>query len=365
MSNTPTLIFTGGHHTSALVVANLLKKNGWNIIWIGHKYSMWGDSSPSAEYREVTESGIEFIELRAGKLHNTYNPQKLLRVPFGFFQSFQILKKIKSTHKDGLKGIISFGGYLGVPVVFCGWMLGLPTVSHEQTTVAGWANKFISLFAQKIAVTWPRSLELYPKSKTELTGLPLREEILSELKRLPEREKKIYITGGKQGSHIINQTIFSILGDLLNQFQVVHQTGSSTLYADYAEALKIKAALDEKQKNKYRVFEYLDAKSAAHNISTAQIVVGRSGAHITYELAVTGTRSVLIPIPWSSHNEQLNNAQVLRDKNLAVVVQQSDLNGRTLMESINKAGQLKVSELQLPLDGAERMVHLIEEVFKK
>ena len=55
-----TLVITGGHHTSALEVARLLRQEGWRIYWFGHRQSMWGDTSDSAEYREVTAAGIKF-----------------------------------------------------------------------------------------------------------------------------------------------------------------------------------------------------------------------------------------------------------------------------------------------------------------
>lgn len=363
MNDHPALIFTGGHHTSALVVATLLKKQGWEIIWLGHKYSMWGDTSPSAEYREVTAFGIKFIELKAGKLHNTFHPQKLLQVPLGFVRSFRIIRELKYLHGSNLKGIVTFGGYLGVPVVFCGWLLGLSVVSHEQTTVAGWANKFISLFAKKIAITWPSSSTLYPNAKVELVGLPLRNEILEELKSDPSREQKIYITGGKQGSHVMNKAVFSILNDLLENFSVVHQTGSSSLFKDYDAALKIRENLPHKYQERYQIFEYLDAHNAAHHICSSAVVVSRAGAHITYELVVTKTKSVLIPIPWSSHDEQLKNAQVLSSAGLAVILPQSDLDGPRLLNAIDKAQELKGKELVLPLDASNKMVHLIEETF--
>ena len=161
-----TLVFTGGHHTSALVVAKELKKKGWNIIWYGHRHSMWGDESDSAEYREVTAAGIKFYDLKAGKFYATFSPLKLIRIPYGFLQAFLLL----IFHRPN--GIVSFGGYLAVPTVICGWLLGIPSVTHEQTLVAGWANKLISLFVKKIAVSWPNSLTHYPKAKTIFTGLP-------------------------------------------------------------------------------------------------------------------------------------------------------------------------------------------------
>ena len=165
-----TLVFTGGHHTGALEVAKTLKNKGWKIVWFGHRHSMWNDTSDSAEYKEVIESGIEFHDLLAGKLYRTYNPFKLIRVPFGFLQACYLLLRLKLT--SDVSGIASFGGYLAVPTVIMGWILGIPSITHEQTITQGWANKLISKFAKKTALTWPGE-------KGVVVGLPLRREILN------------------------------------------------------------------------------------------------------------------------------------------------------------------------------------------
>jgi len=57
-------VITGGHHTSALILAKELIKRGHLVFWLGHKYSMWGDRNESAEYLEVTKAKIPFLSLR-------------------------------------------------------------------------------------------------------------------------------------------------------------------------------------------------------------------------------------------------------------------------------------------------------------
>jgi UDP-N-acetylglucosamine:LPS N-acetylglucosamine transferase len=69
--NSKPIVFTGGHHNSALLVAKRLKSRGNKIIWLGHKYTMKGDCNISQEYKDVTGEGIEFIELKSGKIHKS------------------------------------------------------------------------------------------------------------------------------------------------------------------------------------------------------------------------------------------------------------------------------------------------------
>jgi len=355
------LVFTGGHHTSALVVAKeLILQGKYKVVWFGHRYSMWGDKSDSAEYKEVIAAGIKFYDLKAGKFYNTFNPLKLIRIPWGFIQAFYFLLKIHPA------GIVSFGGYLAVPTVITGWLLGIPSVTHEQTMVAGWANRLIANFSRKIAITWPESAKFYPKSKTILTGLPLRLEIIqlkNQIDRIPNtclpagkaEHRVIYITGGKQGSHLINQIVFSILPELVKKYTVIHQTGSSSIHNDYQHAL------DLVQKN-YEVFDF-DSQKAIKALKLADIVIGRAGAHTIYELAVLGKKCILIPIPWVSHNEQLINAQMLENSGLATVIPEDKLNGERILMALQDIQKRKIQALNLPLDATKKLVDLINSNF--
>lgn len=339
-----TLVFTGGHHTSALEVAKVLKDKGYNIIWFGHRYSMWKDRADSAEYKEVIAMGIKFYDLQAGKFHHTHNPLKLIRIPWGFVQAFYWLMHIKPD------GVVSFGGYLAVPTVISGWLLGIKSITHEQTATLGWANKIISHFVKKIAVTWPSSLVLYPKDKVVLTGLPLRPGIIKSFKL--KIKNLVYITGGKQGSHIINQAVFEALPELIKNYIIIHQTGNSTLYHDFEKSQKFKYS-------NYQSFDYSSQK-AMEALQKASVVITRGGAHIVYELGVLGKKCVIIPIPWVSHNEQYTNAKILADNQQAIILSEKDLTPENLILAIAKAEKLQPAKQTFLTDGTEKLVELIE-----
>ena len=203
------IVITGGHHTSALPIIHKLKSqlDDLEIMWIGHKYSVYGDKSETLEYKEISALGIDFFDLKAGKLYKTFDPIRLAKIPFGFVQAFYFLLKIKPDV------IMSFGGYLAAPVVLAGWVLRIPSLTHEQTVVVGYANKFISKLVRKILVSWARSQKYFPKSKTVLTGLPLRNAIFSahtERFNVNPDLPTVYITGGKTGSHILNESVYDV-----------------------------------------------------------------------------------------------------------------------------------------------------------
>lgn len=327
------IVITGGHHSSGLAVVKKLKEKGVNnFLWLGHKYSMWGDKNVSAEYNEVKKAGIPFKELKAGKVYKTYHPLKLLRVPLGFLQAFWYLRQ----YQPDL--IISFGGYLAVPVVLTGWLLRIPSVTHEQTTIVGLANRLIAKFAQKIFISWPQSQKYFDPRKVVLTGLPLREEIFtakSDQFQFNNQQSVIYVTGGKQGSHIINEAIKLSLPQLLTKVNIIHQCGSSSLHNDFQTLMNLKKSLPTDLQEKYLVKDYYYQEEIGSVFATSGLVVSRAGAHTIYELAALAKPAIFIPIPWVSHNEQYKNARILVNVGMARILPEDQLNTDNLLKEVD------------------------------
>lgn len=363
------IVITGGHHNSALVVAEELRKKGYEVIWFGHKFTMWGDKTPGAEYQEVTKAGFKFIEIKAGKFHRTYHPLKLARLPLGFTQSLYNLLRFRPSL------ILSFGGYLAVPVVFYGWLLRIPIITHEQTVVYGLANRLIGRFAKKILVSWEASLEHFPSKKAIFTGLPLRPEIFTRKKGKYDFKNNlptIYITGGKQGSHVINQAVKGSLSALLKQYNLIHQCGSSTVYDDFAQLKKIRETLPLELKKRYVLKDYIFGQEVGNVFAAADLVVTRAGAHITYEVAALGKPCLFIPIPWAYANEQTKNARILVEAGIAEILPQDQLTPQKLSQSIKKMvknlNQYKNNSSQakklVRLNATQEIVKLIEKVIQ-
>ena len=350
----PTIAFTGGHHNSALEVAKILQREGYPIIWIGHKFNFKGDKSLSAEYQEITRAGFRFFELKAGRFYHKYDPLEWIKIVFGFFQAFVYLLKYRP------RLIFASGGYLAVPVVITGWFLGIPSITHEQTVVSGWANKAVAPFVKKILLTHESSLPNYPREKSQVVGLPIRKELLEAKYTKKYDPKLIYVSCGKQGSHIINKALFPILPELVRHFTVIHQTGASTLTKDIDRARRIKEKLGE-YKDRYSYAPYFFAEEAATNIRSASIVIGRAGAHSVYELMVLGKKAILIPIPWVSHNEQYLNAKLAEKEIGSTILEEIDLSPESLKNAIFfiiKKPAVKPST-KLVTDAAEKIVQII------
>lgn len=338
---------TGGHYTPALAVMEALEKRGnFEFYWIGHRYA-FSEAGESAEYKALTsfatlfsdenkvagKLGIPFFDLRAGKLYRVRSLREWLKIPLGILHAFYLLVKIRP------RLILSFGGYLAAPVVLAGFFLRIPAVTHEQTVVSGWANRFIGLFARRIFVSWEPSLKFFPRPKTVLTGNPIRRavfEIRTKRFRFPERLSTIYITGGKQGAHVINEAVREALSEFLERYNVIHQTGSSEAYRDYQKIAVLRNQLPKRFSRRYLVQEYFGEEEIGAVYAAADLVVARAGANTVAELAALGKPVIFIPIPWASHDEQMKNAQLLEQVGSAAILPQEKLSSSSLLMKIEK-----------------------------
>ena len=322
-----------GHLTPALALIDRLQKvKDLEILFFGRKYTAEGSQSLSAEYQIITSQKIRFFPITTGRLQRKFTRftiPSLLKLPFGFIQSFIYL----ILHRPNL--IISFGGYLSVPVVFSGWLLGISSISHEQTVKPGLATRINSLFVQKIFLSWAKSAKFLSEEKCQVVGNLFRESIFSsrtaskDLSSFLRKSKNlILVAGGNQGSHFLNKFVFANL-DLFNKFFLIHQVGTVNYHGDFDMAKTLK-------RNNYFAVDYLGPQDFGAVLAKAKIVISRSGANTVWELALCKKPSILIPLPISAGGEQLENAQILSGAHFAKIISQADLSPTHLKKAIDE-----------------------------
>ncbi len=329
------LVITGGHHSSALPVIEALRLRipDLDIVWFGHKHSVKGDTNDTLEYKEVSQLGIPFYELQAGKLYKTFDPIRLLKVPFGVLHALFLLNKLKPDL------ILSFGGYLAAPTVLAGSILGIKSVTHEQTVVVGYANKFIARFVDKIFISWPQSKIYFAEDKTVLTGIPLRKDIFEKRSSsfsVNNDMPTVYITAGKSGSHTINTIVKDCLKDLLGIANVIHQTGDVSTFNDFDELVAQYSAIETTVSGRYFIRRFVYSDEIGEAFSVSSLIVSRSGAHITSEILASEKPALLIPIPWVSHNEQFENARIVKNSGLGVILDEATLSAELLLSVLKE-----------------------------
>lgn len=323
----------GGHFAPALAVIEALPKD-WDFLIVGRKYAFEGDKALSLEYQTSQKLGYKFEPLVTGRLQRKFNFQSLTslaKVPGGFVQALNILKKYQPDV------VLTFGGYVSIPVVLAAKTLGLPIVVHEQILSAGLANKIAAKFAQKICVSWEESKKFFPKEKVVLTGNPVRKfQILNfKFPILNAGLPVIYITGGSGGAHAINVLVENCLDKLLTKYVVIHQTGDAQEFKDFARLEKKKESLPQDLQSRYLPVKFVASNEVFSILKQASLVVSRSGINTLTELITFGKPCLLIPLPFGQKNEQAENAQFLKELGLAEVANQEDLTSDALCALID------------------------------
>ena len=357
------ICITGGHLTPAKAVIDEIQDQYplWNIVFIGRSTEFEGSNIPSKEKELMSSLGIPFVGITAGRLQRAfsmYTVTSLAKFPVGIVQSLLFCMREKPDM------IVSFGGYVALPVVLAAWIFGIPVLTHEQTRVSGLANRIIGVFAKKICITYPDTNHLFPLEKTVVTGLPIRKELFDDrftpewkvnLKKYP----LIYLTGGTTGSVSLNALLFPIIERLVQHYTVVHQTGAMSAIP----AKRVYDLLPESGKSRYIARDYVGERYVGWLLRNASLVVGRSGANTVTELALFRKKALLIPLPWSGGGEQLQNAKWLEKAGLATVIEQSSVTPQHVPDMITRflaKGQVNPIVIHVNSDGARRIVNEIQ-----
>lgn len=369
------IAISGGHFTPALAVIEALQKKDpdLSVLFLGRKSTFGNDQSLSLEYKSLADKkNIIFVNINSGRFQRFLTWQNLLTplaVILGFIQAFYYLVKFKADL------ILSFGGYLSVPMVLAGWINRIPIISHEQGFSPGLATKINAVFSSKICVSWNESLKYFPAEKTVLTGNPICENTVKTNKfRTPfpwQRIKLpvIFITGGNQGSHTINLVARELLEFLLPRFIVIHQCGGHLGNSDEIQLKTYAKTLAQTSQRNYFAVSHISSADMGSIYDRSALVIGRSGINTISELIYFQKKAILIPLPFAQGKEQEINARFLESLGLGVVIKQEDLTAAKLKETIEfilrndeKTDQTKISSISLFLKNAAGKIG--EEVYK-
>jgi len=362
------ILITGGHVTPALAVIAELKHSAWEIVYVGRMHALEGDESESVEYQLISAAGVKFIPITTGRLQRriTLNGLvSLFKIPVGFLTALAIL----SREKPDL--LLSFGGYVALPMAIAAGIFNIPIITHEQTRAPGLTNRIIARLARFVCLGWPDLNHTIPAAKIVITGNPVRPAVFNVQKKLDAVCDKpvLYITGGSLGSHSINELFMGILPELTRDFTVIHQCGRSE-FNDLQKLARIRELLPIAQKKRYLPLEFINDEHIGWVYKTADILVSRAGANTLTEIIALQKPTLFIPLPWSGANEQEKNAQFLVERGAALSVQQTVVTEQKLLLLIQQLfrertifeKQLKDLASYIIRDSAQRIVAVIESV---
>lgn len=304
---------TGGHIFPALAVADYLRDQGWKIVWLGARTGMEATLVPQHGY---DVEWIRFSGLRGkGLLRMVLLPLNLL---IALWQSAGAIFRVRPDV------VLGMGGYITFPGGMMAALLRRPLVLHEQNSIAGLANKALSVVADRILSGFPGALR-----KAEWTGNPVRREVASlptpeERFRARNGNLRVLVIGGSLGAQVLNEMVPKALA-LVPESQrpaVTHQAGEKHI-----------AVLEQNYRaGGIAATTLAFIRDMASAYAEADLVICRAGALTVAELSATGVASVLVPFPHAVDDHQTTNARFLSDQEAAVLIPQSELNPRKLAD---------------------------------
>lgn len=210
--------------------------------------------------------------------------------------------------------VFAKGGFVCLPVGIVAHWMGIKLIIHDSDTVAGLTNRILSKYAVKITTGMPVEYYRYPTNKTVFVGSPVRQgsgsvaNLRQQLQISPEK-LVILVSGGGLGSDFLNRMTLANLEHLPENCQVILSAGRDNYQAVISQDF---------DKNKLIVRDFVT--NFADYVRLADVVVARAGATTIAELAVLAKPVILVPNPKLVEGHQLKNAQMLADKQAAVVL---------------------------------------------
>jgi undecaprenyldiphospho-muramoylpentapeptide beta-N-acetylglucosaminyltransferase len=324
---------TAGHVVPALAVARGLVESGLSaeeLHFVGARRGI--------EARLVTEAGFTITLLPARGIKRRLSVRNLTAL-LGMFVALLRATALEARRRPGV--VVTFGGYAGLPAALAAALLRIPLVVVNLDSVPGASNRLAGRFARVCALAFPGAA--LPHS--ELTGAPLREEVLSASRTeegrqaarlvlgVDEGRSVLVVVGGSLGAERLNVAAFGLAEQLATRQDLVlfHVAGARNYerVAQTRERLGLGASgLD------YRVVPFVAELPAL--FSLAALVVSRAGAMTVAEIAAIGVPSILVPLPHAPADHQRLNTTELENAGGAIVVADEEATPERLVALVEK-----------------------------
>jgi UDP-N-acetylglucosamine--N-acetylmuramyl-(pentapeptide) pyrophosphoryl-undecaprenol N-acetylglucosamine transferase len=304
---------TGGHVIPALAVARELRARGHTVRFIGTERGLEARLVPAADFP------IDWI--RIGGLKRVGWRQAvgtLAALPASVRQAWRVLDRVSPA------AVFSTGGYAAGPVLLAACGKRIPIVMMEANAVPGFTHRHLARFAARALVSFGETERWFPRGRTEVTGLPVREEFFAVPRKPPGKPLTLLVTGGSQGSRTLNRAVeesWRMWPE--GEVRLIHQTGAAA-FQDLAERFPFEAP--------FEVCAFIEDMPGA--FARADLVLCRAGIGTLSELAAAGKPSILVPFPGASDQHQLRNAEAFEKAGAARMVLDREMNGTRLVEEV-------------------------------
>ncbi|KRL25859.1 acetylglucosaminyltransferase [Limosilactobacillus frumenti DSM 13145] len=319
---------TGGHIYPALALIERLKQvePDTKVLYVG--------TTRGLETKIVPDAGIKLITMHMQGFRRSLSLYNFETV-YLFLKSVRHAKKIIRDFKPDV--VLGTGGYVSGAVLYAAAKEHIPTVIHEQNSVVGITNKFLSRYVDQIAIAFEAARDQFPADKVTLVGNPRAQQVVSQTQSdfswkeygLKDDLPTLMIFGGSQGAPKINSTVVNAIPEFNKRpYQVIFATGQKR-YGHVQQELS-----DVTIGKNVKVVPYI--KNMPAKMPKVAALVARAGATTIAEVTALGVPTILIPSPYVTANHQVKNAQSLVRKNAAVMITEDHLDAKALLLQADK-----------------------------
>ena len=281
---------TGGHVFPALAIADELRNNGHDVIWLGSG-GIEMDVAPAHGFP------LEIVP---------FSPPKgfvgALRLTMACWRAQFVIRRIRPDV------ILGMGGYAATPGCFAAKSFGIPVVIHEQNAVGGRANQVLTQLAKHTLGGFPDAF-----SDLQWVGNPVRKKFLTGAAPANRvcncHTRRLLILGGSQGAELLNSIVPAALEQTNDSFDVFHQCGRGNIE-------RTKSAYNNAKKQA-KIIEFID--DVAEQMMVADLIICRAGAATLAEIAAVGAPALLVPYPYATDDHQSHNARFFDERDAAFV----------------------------------------------
>ncbi len=334
----------------------------WERVY-GDFSCVWIGSRRGVERAYIEGLGVSYVPIPAGKLRH-YLSIKTLLAPFfilaGFFASVGLILAYRP------KAIAVSGSFVSIPLVWAGYLAGIPIIAHQEDIKIGLAGRLTLPLATAVTCAFPETLKAIRNKNKICIGNPVR-----KIFENPKTEKwksdlsldselgtvelpLVLVLGGGLGSQTINRAVAKIVSKLAGKARILHLTGKNK-------------TIGHPTSNSYTQVEGLWGGELAGAMAAADIVVSRAGLSTLGELSVLGKAAILMPLPGVGQDD---NAEYFEKHGAALVAPQDDAGG--LLEKIKmllqdhekrKAMEENIKKI-FSGDAAEKLENIVKKLLR-
>ncbi len=346
---------TGGHVYPTLAIFEILRESFQveDVLYLGCR--------GKAEEKIVPRRGIPIRFISSSPISGISRKDFLkafFKIFKGVFESLFIMIKFKPDV------VLAGGGYVSAPVIIASFILKpflkCKIILDEQNTYPGLLNRFGSLFADLVFISFKESVRFLWSNRCVYSGYPVRKEFLEEFDiskvrrklNLPEDKFIVLVSGGSMGARNINRVVANSLQKFkdVKDILIIHSCGLSEVpYNGFMDTFSIlkkrgfeielredgnlkEGIIKNRRGDVFYIFKNFIYDMSDY-MKSADLIVSRAGAGSITEICALKKPSLLIPkrdLP--GFHQELNGISLAEKGGCEILFEKKDNSGNTFVD---------------------------------